>query len=201
MSLACVKGICILKTELIPFLWSALVGSCPRSVFPVLSSTLPTDGDFRTKRAAGQGWEHQPGVQERWLQPSALTQPPKVTLDKSCRLPLHGRQSRLTHANTHPMHAAGRQPSSGSGGQPRSGDLLGDTAGKEETHRHLPSTSNHPFKMWISPTGYCWGCVLRALQKSELLVWPAERSKELTLSEGEISCRLRLKMPVPQKLL
>lgn len=33
VSLACVEGICILKTELIPFLWSALVGSCPRSVF------------------------------------------------------------------------------------------------------------------------------------------------------------------------
>lgn len=68
VSLACVEGICILKTELIPFLWSALVGSCPRRVLPVLSSTLAVGGDFRTKRAVGQGWEHGPGVQETWLQ-------------------------------------------------------------------------------------------------------------------------------------
>lgn len=101
-SSACVKGICILKMELIPFLWSALVGSCPRSILPVLSSTLPIDGDFRTKRVAGQGWEHQPGAQETWLQPSALTQPPKVTLDESRRLHLHRRRNRLTHANTNP---------------------------------------------------------------------------------------------------
>lgn len=63
VSLACVEGICILKTELIPFLWSALAGSCPRSVLPVLSSTLAVGGDFRTKRAVGQGWGHGPGMQ------------------------------------------------------------------------------------------------------------------------------------------
>jgi len=118
-----------LKTELIPFLWSALVGSCPRSVLPVLSSTLAINGDFRTKRAAGQGWEHQPGVQETWLQPSVLTQLLKVTLDKSHRRHLHRHQSRLTHANTRPIHEAGRQPSSSSGGQPISGELLGNMAG------------------------------------------------------------------------
>lgn len=97
----------------------------PRSILPVLSSTLPIDGDFRTKRAAGQGWEHQPGAQETWLQSSALPQPPKVTLGKSLRLHLHGRQSRLLHANTQPVHEAGLQPSSSAGGQARSGELLG----------------------------------------------------------------------------
>lgn len=65
------------------------------------------------------------------LQPSALMQPPKVTLDKSRRLHLHGRQSRLTHANTQPIHEAGLQPSSGSGGQPGSEELLWDMAGNK----------------------------------------------------------------------
>lgn len=44
VSLACVEGICILKTELIPFLWSALVGSCPRSILPSSPPPLLLEG-------------------------------------------------------------------------------------------------------------------------------------------------------------
>lgn len=96
VSLACVEGICILKTELIPFLWSALLGSCPRSVLPVLSSPPPS---------LLEGISEQRGL---WVRAgstdlacrdlaavSAHTQTLKVTLDKSCRLHLPGTRAGL----------------------------------------------------------------------------------------------------------
>lgn len=47
-----------------PFSMGRTRRQLPRSILPVLSSTLPIDRDCRTKRAAGQGWEYQPGGQE-----------------------------------------------------------------------------------------------------------------------------------------
>lgn len=89
MSLSCVEGICILKMELIPFLWSALVGSCPRSV--LLSSPPPSllEGISEQRGPWVRAGSRELACREL-AAVSARTQPLKVTLDKSCRLHLPG---------------------------------------------------------------------------------------------------------------
>lgn len=62
-----------------------------------------------------------------------------------------------------------------------------------------PPTSLLKFEFHL--LGIAGAVFCEALRKSELLLWSAEPSKELTLSEGEILYHLRLKMPILQKLL
>lgn len=163
--MACVEGICILKTELIPFLWSALVGSCPRSVLPSSPlSTLAVGGDFRTKRAVGQGGSTELACRDL-AAASARTQPLKVTPDKSCRLHLPGTRAGLRMRTPDPSLSLAPSPAPALVASPGQETCWGTLLDRNKYINTLAALPTSLLQLELPLLGIA-GVVLRALWKS-----------------------------------